>query len=89
MSSNIDDVLKKWKDSKDRVKMLEAKIDKCKRTIGKLMDRKGVNEISGYQYSVSRRSNTRTQLSKSNIPVDIWNKYSTRCTYDSYHLKEM
>lgn len=87
-SSNIDDVIRKWLEAKERVKILEDKIDKCKSTIGKLMDKKGVNKLEGNSYYVSRRTNVRTQINKSSMPLEIWNKYSTRCSYESYHPKE-
>ena len=43
--------------------------------------------INGENFTVSMRFNIRQQLSKQNVPSDIWEKYSTRYSYTSYHLK--
>ena len=52
------------------------------------MNKKDKNTISGKLYTVSRRNNTREQLSKSNIPIELWQKYCNRFSYMSYHLKK-
>lgn len=83
-----DTVLQKWWDAKKKLKKLEEKVEKYKKAIDKVMTRKGTNRIVGNYYSVQKRSNTRTFISKNSVPPSIWNQYSSRCTYESYHLTE-
>ena len=52
------------------------------------MNKKDKDIISGENFIVSRRNNTRQQLSKQNVPPEIWERYCTRYTYKSYYLKK-
>jgi len=52
------------------------------------MSKKDKDTINSSYYTVTKRSNTRQILSKDNTPIDIWNRYSTRFTYNSYYLKK-
>jgi len=83
---DLDTVLDNWDEARQKIKKLEQKIEKYKKSVNKFMDRKGTNKILGAYYTVSKRSNTRTFLSKDKVPPHIWSEYATRCSYDSYHL---
>lgn len=85
---DVDEVLQKWWDAKRKIKKLEGKVEKYKKAADKLMAKRGADRIVGSHYSVQKRSNTRTFISKNSVPPSIWNQYSNRCTYESYHLTE-
>lgn len=85
---DINTLLEKWYSDKKKVEKLNSKITKYKKAIDKLMATQKTDRIIGKIYSVSKRSNTRTYMTKSSIPINLWNQYSSRCTYDSYHLKK-
>ena len=86
--SNIDDILEKWKECKKKVSEYEKESEKYKEAVQKYMDKKNTNKLEGSYYTVSRRNNTREQLSKSNIPINIWKQYCNKFSYMSFHLKK-
>ncbi len=85
---DVEEFLHKWFEVKLHLAKLEAKCAKYKRMAERLMDKKGKNTLISKSYILNRRSNTRQSVSKANLPVEIWNRYSTRNTYNSYHLKK-
>lgn len=82
------DTLEKWYEAKTKISLLEAKIEKYKRLIEAEMKANNTNKISKGKFNVTKRSMTRTTLSKDNVPVEIWNKYSTKSHYDTFFLKK-
>ena len=86
--SNIDDILEKWEECKNQASYYEKESEKYKKAVQDYMTKKDKNTISGKIYTVSRRNNTREQLSKNNIPIELWQKYCNRFSYMSYHLKK-
>ena len=85
---NIDTLLEKWDFAKKEKSEKEKECERYKDAIERYMSKKDKNTINGQNFIVSKRSNTRQQLSKQNVPVDIWDRYSTRYTYTSFHLKK-
>lgn len=86
--SEIGETLHKWYEAKKKLEALEEKINRYKILITKEMNRKDVDTLESGGYSVTRRRNTRTSLSKDNVPAEIWKEYSTRINYDSFHLQQ-
>jgi hypothetical protein len=84
--SDIGTILQKWHEAKKKAAILDQKIKKYKLQIAKEMNRREMDKLSGNGYSISRRRNTRTYVTKESVPSSIWNQYSTRCSYDSFHL---
>ena len=82
------DVLEEWFEAKLKLEKLEKRIAKCKAIIGKEMNNKGVDKLKIGSFSVSRRRNTRTYVTKETVPEEIWKKYSTRCSYDAFFLSK-
>lgn len=83
---SLETTLQKWQSAKEKLELLENKIKKYKAEIGKEMDRKNVDKLSAGGITVTRRKNTRTYLSKENVPDGIWKEYATRCSFDSFFL---
>jgi hypothetical protein len=83
---DIDSVLEKWSEAKEKIDILEAKIKKYKSVVNNEMQRKGVDKISAGRYTVTRRRHTRTSISKENMPEQIWSQYATRSSYDVFSL---
>lgn len=85
---DIEEILKKWDSSKEKLVILEKKIEKYKGIISKEMNKKNTDRLSTGNYNVQRRRNTRSFLSKENVPADIWKEYSTKSSYDSFYLSK-
>ena len=86
MSKDIGSILHKWHEAKEKLALLEDKVNKYKLAISKEMNSKGVDKITGGGYVVSRRRNTRSYLSKESVPENIWKEYATKCSYDAFFL---
>lgn len=86
METDLDTVLEDWELAKEKIKKLEGKIEKYKKSVNKVMDKRGTNKLTTKNFSVEKRKGTRTYLTKANVPASIWSQYSTRCSYDSYYL---
>lgn len=85
---DIDQLLEKWEDCKEQKLSLEKKCEKYRKSICQHMDKKNTDILNSRKYTTTRRHNTRKQISKQNIPSDIWDRYSTRVSYDSIYLKK-
>ena len=83
---DINNVLKKWKEAKQRKTNAEKECDMYKEAIERYMEKKDKNKIQGTTYTVQRRFNTREQLTRASVPVEIWSKYSNKFSYMSYYL---
>lgn len=83
---DIEDTLRKWDQAKKKNEILEEKLKKYKSIIAKEMNTRDVDKLSAGGYTVTRRRNTRSYLSKDNVPADIWKEYSTRTSYDVFFL---
>jgi hypothetical protein len=84
----MEEILEKWYDSKKKLEEYEEQIKKYKCEIVKQMNKLGKDKISTNNFTVSRRRNIKRYLSKESVPVDLWNKYSIQCNYDSFFLKK-
>lgn len=86
--SDLETILSKWNDDKKKLEILEHRINKYKVRITKEMNSKDTDKISTSNYTVTRRRNTRTYVTRENLPEDIWKKYSTRCSFDALFLSK-
>jgi hypothetical protein len=85
---DIGKLIEKWDAAKKKISALEEKIEKYKVVVTKEMNKKGVERLSGNGFTVSRRRNTRSYLTKDNVPPEIWKQYSTKCSYDSFFISK-
>lgn len=86
--SDIAFTLEKWYSSKQKMRVLEERIERYRQAIAKELNSKGVSTLSGGDYTVTRRRNVKTTLSKDSVPKEIWDKYSKKSSYDAFFLKK-
>lgn len=84
----MENTLQKWDQARKKMEILEEKIKKYKNIVSKEMNKREVDKLSAGGYTVTRRRNTRTYLTKDNVPSNIWKEYSTRCSYDAFFLSK-
>jgi len=87
--SNTQATLQKWHKTKKTLEILEAKIAKYKAQIAKEMNEKNTDKISSGEFTVSRRRNTRSYVTKDSLPADLWKEYATKCHYDAFFLAKI
>ena len=85
---DIENTLQKWDETRKKMEILDEKIKKYKNIVAKEMNKKDVDRLSAGGFTVTRRRNTRTYLSKDSVPADIWKEYSTRSSYDAFFLSK-
>lgn len=88
-TKDIDELLERWNETKDKITELEKKCEKYKAYCEKLMKRMNVDILSGSKFYVSKVNVTRSTMSKKDVPDEIWNKYSNKCSYPSYYVKKV
>ncbi len=83
---NLEMVLEKWYNAKEKLAILEKKIEKYKQTISSEMNKKNLDKLVAGSYTISRSRASRTYVTKESMPVNLWNEYSTKCSFDTYRL---
>ena len=86
-TQDIAQLLQDWQFTKDKIAQLEKIADRCKTQVAKIMTRQNINKLSAGKFSVLKRHNNRTSISKKDVPPDTWAKYSNKSSYDSYTLQ--
>ena len=89
MEDDIDILLEKWYEAKQELALLEKKCDKYKKFAEKIMNDKKRDSLSNGYYTLNRRDMCRDILSKSDVPNEIWNKYSRNIRYPMYTIKKI
>ena len=84
---DLDTLLTKWDESKKRKIQCEKECEQYRSAVERFMNKKNTDTIDASNFIVSRRSTTRQSMAKSNVPLDLWNRYSTRSTFKTYNLK--
>lgn len=83
---DISDLLEHWFSTKTEINELEKKILKYKKVANRIMENKGINQLTSNNFILNKTDITRNTISKQDIPESIWNKYSHPCSYSSYIL---
>ncbi len=85
-TSDLEKTLEKWHSAKEKLAILEQKIDKYKSTVSKELKKQGTDSLHVGRYNIVRRHNVRTSLSKDSVPTEVWQRYATRSEYDAFFL---
>ena len=83
---NINELLAKWQEAKTQMAELEKKCDKYKKVADKIMKEKGTSLLEGSSHTLTRKQMTRGTMSKTDVPIEVWNKYSRSVSYPAYFL---
>jgi hypothetical protein len=83
---NIDELLQKWYETKAEIALLEKKCEKYKRCSEKIMDNMNKSLLSTSKFILKKVDMTRNTISKNDVPIEIWNKYSKETSFSSFYL---
>lgn len=86
MDIDIDDLLSNWYKTKQEIILLEQKCEKYKKVAEKIMYQTEKDILKSDSYSLKKIDINRSTISKSDVPNDIWDKYSKKTSYSSYYL---
>ena len=87
-SDDIDTILEKWYEGKEKIAMLQKRMESYKKYIERRMNKSGQNQIRTSKYFAMREIRSRSYISKKSIPKELWDKYSHKCEYYTYSLKK-
>ena len=86
MYIDIDDLLSNWYKTKQEICLLEQKCEKYKKASEKIMNQTEKDVLITDSYCLKKTDITRSTISKADVPSDIWNRYSKKTSYSSFHL---
>ena len=85
---DIDILLERWYDTKEKLSELENKLEKYKKYAEKIMNENDLQTLSNSKYTLARRNMSRNILSKDDVPFDVWNRYSRNINYNMFTIKK-
>jgi hypothetical protein len=85
---NDQELLEKWYDAKQQISELEDKIEKYKKIADNIMDHKNTDTLSCDKYTLSKKDMNKTSISKKDLPIEIWEKYSKESFYSAFYLSK-
>ena len=86
--NDISNLLQKWFETKKEIASLEKKCDKYKKYIDAILEENNTDSLSSNELILKRKIIIKNTLSKNDVPKDIWDKYSKKCSYPAYYLSE-
>lgn len=81
-------IIQEWYIAKKKISQYEKVIEEYKKTVNDIMDQYEIDTIRSGDLSITRRHNTRRSVSQKTLPSHIWEEYSVRSHYDSFHLSK-
>jgi hypothetical protein len=91
--SDFKDFLSKYIETKNKLKELEKKTEKYNKMIQEYMTKENMNylihEHDNQKYKFKKSIVSRDTISKKDLPLDIWDKYSKSSSYVMLHLSKM
>lgn len=85
---NSDELLNAWYETKQKISELEKKVEKYKLIAERIMDENNIDSISNDKYTLQKKNLNRTSIGKSDLPIDIWNKYSKESFYNAFYISK-
>ena len=86
--TNVDNLLEKWYEAKQQIIDLEGKIDKYKRIAENIMEHKNVETLINDKFVLHKKDINKTTISKKDLPIDIWDKYSKELFYSAFYISK-
>lgn len=85
----LEKILEKWYECKEKMKLLEERIGKYKGLIEAEMSEGKTSTITGARYRVSKRVLSRDTLSKKDVPEEVWRRYAKRSSFPAFYLSRV
>lgn len=91
--SDFKDFLSKYIETKNKLKELEKKTEKYNKMIQEYMTKENMNSLihehDNQKYKFKKSVVSRDTISKKDLPVDVWDKYSKSSSYVMLHLSKL
>ena len=86
---DLETLFSEWNSLKKKKAELEDREEQIKKIIHKIMKIENTNSLESDNFKVSRKYQSREFLTKSNVPSDIWSKYSKKSEFPVLYLKKI
>uniref|UniRef100_A0A6C0DZX6 Uncharacterized protein n=1 Tax=viral metagenome TaxID=1070528 RepID=A0A6C0DZX6_9ZZZZ len=86
--TNVDNLLEKWYEAKQQINDLESKINNYKRIAENIMEHKNVESLMNDKFLLQKKDINKTTISKKDLPIEIWNKYSKENFYSAFYISK-
>lgn len=78
--------IEEWYKIKQEISRLEKLCEKFKSKAKYTMNSHNVKSLKGNGYKVDKRSISKEVIRKKDLPIDIWNKYKSISSFDSFYI---
>lgn len=85
-NSDIKMLIEEWYYFKKKVKDIESKLDECKESVITYMERNDIDTLKTDDYIVKKYEMERENITKKDLPSDLWEKYSRKTTTKMYKI---
>ena len=86
---DLETIFSEWYSIKKKKSELEDREEEIKKIIHKILTKEKVEELESENFKVSRKSQTRRSVTKSDLPSDIYDKYSKSKKISILYLKRI
>jgi hypothetical protein len=86
--TDFEEVFKKYYEIYDEIKKLEKRQQRYKELIYDILESENTNKISSLNYIIEKKLVKSERINKSDIPNDLWNKYSKKSIYNTLLVKK-
>ena len=87
-TDDISDLLQHWEKTKAQISELEAKLEKYKLLATRIMSQNNTDTLTDGYYTLKKRNLSRENISRADIPKEIWKKYAKSFTYPAFYLSK-
>ena len=86
--TDFEEVFKKYYEIYDEIKKLEKRQQRYKELIYDILESENTNKISSLNYIIEKKLIKSERRNKSDIPNELWNKYSKKSIYNTLLVKK-
>lgn len=85
---DVDNLLEKWADARNTISSLEKKVETYKKLMKQYFARNNITKYENEFFKVKQGTQTRSLITKKNVPDDVWDLYAKPQTIDFLTLTE-
>ena len=86
-TSHVYSFIDEWARLKTEIKKFEIRCAAYKKRAQNLMNQQNTDMLYGSDFKVVKKRNHSTHITKSNIPQDLWDRYSQITSFDAFYVK--
>lgn len=76
MNVDVDTLLEKWADARNNIAALEKKVDNYKKIMKQYFLKNNIQKYENDFFKVKQSTQTRSFITKKNVPNEVWEQYS-------------